>query len=92
MLYGDCSMAGILANTDYQILYRIICDSMPYAQRHTFLALRTKNPDEALHIIEEVWDEVLSHIVQSFLKKEQEVAVNGQTKRSHHERWENEPQ
>ena len=77
MLYGDCSMAGILANTDYQILYRIICDSMPYAQRHTFLALRTKNPDEALHIIEEVWEEVLSHIVQSFLEKEQEVAANG---------------
>ena len=86
MLYGDGSMAGILAKTDYQILYRIICDSMPYAQRHTFLALRTKNPDEALHIIEEVWDEVISHIVQSFLKKEQEVAANGQTKRSHHER------
>ena len=86
MLSGDCSMAGILAKTDYQILYRIICDSMPYAQRHTFLALRTKNPEEALHIIEEVWDEVISQIMQSFLKKAKAGAANSQMKRSHHER------
>jgi hypothetical protein len=84
-------MTGKLAKIDYQILYRIICDSMPHEQRQKFLALRTHNPEQAWHLIEEVWDEVLSHIVQSFMKKEKEVGGNGKTKLIHREPWENSP-
>ena len=82
-------MAGQLPKTDYQILYRIICESMLYEQRQKFLDLRTNNPEKAWQIIEEVWDEVISQIVQSFMKKEKEVGANGKTKLIHHEPWEN---
>jgi hypothetical protein len=89
VLYGDVSMAGKLAKTDYQILYRIICDCMPHAQRQKFLDLRTHNPEKAWQIVEDVWEEVISHIVQSFMKKEKEGAVDGQTKLIHREPWVN---
>ena len=85
-------MAGKLAKIDYKILYRIICDSMLHAQRQKFLELGTQNPEKAWHIIEEVWDEVISHIVQSFMKKEKEGAANGQMKLIHREPLVNSPQ
>jgi hypothetical protein len=82
-------MAGKLAKIDYQILYRIICDSMPHKQRQKFLALRTNNPEKAWQIIESVWDENLSHIATSFMKKAKGVALHGGAKMGHHEPWEN---
>jgi hypothetical protein len=82
-------MAGKLAKTDYQILYRIICDSMLHAQRQKFLDLRTHNPERAWQIIEEVWEEVISHIVQSFMQKQKEGATKGKTKPIHREPWVN---
>jgi hypothetical protein len=82
-------MAGKLAQIDYQILYRIVCDSMLYEQRQKFLDLRTHNPEQAWHIIEDVWEEVISQIIQSFVKKEAEGAVHGQTKLIHREPWVN---
>src|SRR5215470_13924363 len=85
-------MAGKLAKIDYQILYRIICDSMPHKQRQQFLDLRTTNPVMAWQIIEEVWDEVISQIMISFLKKEKEVTVNGEANLEHHEPRKNCPQ
>ena len=85
-------MAGKLAQIDYQILYRIICDCMLHAQRQKFLELRTDNPAKAWQIMEEVWDEVISHIIQSFMKKEKEGAADGKTKLIHREPWENSPQ
>jgi hypothetical protein len=82
-------MAGKLAHIDYQILYRIICDCMPHEQRQKFLDLRTHNPEKAWHIIEEVWEEVISHIVQSFMRREKEGGAHGKMKLIHHEPWVN---
>jgi hypothetical protein len=82
-------MVGKLANIDYQILYRIICDCMPHAQRQKFLDLRTQNPEKAWQIVEEVWDEVISQIIESFVNKEKELAVNGKTKVIYREPWVN---
>lgn len=82
-------MAGKLAHIDYQILYRIICDCMLHAQRQKFLDLRTHNPEQAWHIIEQVWDEVIGHIVTSFMQKEKEGAADGKMQLIHREPWVN---
>jgi hypothetical protein len=82
-------MAGKLAKTDYQILYRIICDCMPHAQRQKFLELRTNNPEKAWQIVEEVWHEFISQIIQSLMKKEKEGAADSKMKLIHREPWVN---